>query len=156
MRLCKVAGCVAVALLGAVAVASAQPAAGRSVAGQIVVTFAPASNANEKADAHRAAGGRVVGEIAATGVALVAVAEGDEAATAARYRRHPNVRFAEPNYIRHVPEPTTHDAGAVGPSDHYFGQQWGFHNTGQEFYCIAWVFGDLCFFVGTSAMAVSA
>ncbi|HET9271545.1 MAG TPA: S8 family serine peptidase [Vicinamibacterales bacterium] len=148
MRLCQVAVCLAVALLGAVAHASAQPARGRSVAGQIVVMFAPGSNASEKADAHRVARGRVVDEIAAKGIALVAVAEGDEAAAAARYRRHPNVRAAEPNYIRHVPEPTAHDAGAVVPGDHYFGQQWGFHNTGQEFYCIAWVFGNLCFFVG--------
>jgi subtilisin family serine protease/subtilase family serine protease len=86
----------------------------------------------------------------------VAVTDGDEAAAAARYRRHPNVRAADPNYIRHVPEPTAHDGGEVVPRDHYFGQQWGFHNTGQEFYCIAWVFGDLCFFVGTSDADIDA
>ena len=149
MRLCQMAVCLAVAVLGVVGGASAQPARGRSVAGQLVVTFAPGANANEKADAHRIAQGRVMGEIAARGIALVEVTAGDEVAAAARYRRHPNVRSAEPNYIRHVPEPAAHDAGAVVPRDHYFGQQWGFHNTGQEFYCLAWVFGNLCFFIGT-------
>jgi subtilisin family serine protease/subtilase family serine protease len=140
--------CLAFALFAAVALASAQPARGRTVAGQVLVTFAPAANANAKAAAHRAAGGRVLTEIAGARVALVSVAPGDEPAAIARYRRNPNVRHAEPNYIRHVPEPAAHDGGAVVPRDTYFGQQWGFHNTGQEFYCIAWIFGDLCFYQG--------
>jgi thermitase len=156
MRLCKVAVCLVLALLAAVVAASAQPASDRRVAGQIVVTFAPGANANEKAGAHRAARGRVLAEITPRGIALVAVTEGEEVAAAARYRRHPNVRSAEPNYIRRVPEPTAHDGGAVVPRDHYFGQQWGFHNTGQEFYCLAWVFGDLCFFVGTADADIDA
>jgi subtilisin family serine protease/subtilase family serine protease len=148
MRLGRVAVCLAFALFAAVAVASAQPARGRAVAGQILVTFAPAANATARAAAHQAAGGRVVTEIAGAGVALVGVAPGDEPAAIARYRRNPDVRAAEPNYIRSVPEPAAHDGGAVLPRDTYFGQQWGFHNTGQEFYCIAWIFGDLCFYQG--------
>jgi len=86
----------------------------------------------------------------------VAVPPGDEQAAIARYRRNPNVVYAEPNYVRSIPEPAAHDGGAVVPRDKYFGQQWGFHNTGQEFYCIAWAFGDLCFFYGTPGADIDA
>lgn len=39
------------------------------------------------------------------------------------YQRDPNVEYAEPNYIIHK---------AVAPSDQYFGNLWGLHNTGQS------------------------
>ncbi|HEV8394831.1 MAG TPA: S8 family serine peptidase [Vicinamibacterales bacterium] len=150
MRLGKVAVCLALALVAFASFASAQPPRRQAVAGQILVTFRPAANANAKADAHRGARGRLVSEIASRGVALVAVPDGDEDAAVARYRRNSNVLFAEPNYIRHVPEPTAHGGDTpLLPRDKYFDQQWGFHNTGQEFYCFAWIFGDLCFYQGT-------
>jgi subtilisin family serine protease/subtilase family serine protease len=148
MRVGRVAVCLAFAWLVAVTTAWAQPAGNRTVPGQLLVTFAPAANAGARDAAHRGAGGRALAEIAGPRVALVSVAPGDEAAAMARYRRNPNVRSAEPNYIRRVPEPAAHDGGAVVPRDAYFGQQWGFHNTGQEFYCFAWIFGDLCFYQG--------
>ena len=156
MRLGKVAVCLALALFAAATLASAQSARARSVAGQILVTFAPGANADARAAAHRGANGRVLTEVPGRGVALVAVSPGDEQAAIARYRRNPNVVYAEPNYIRSIPEPAAHDGGAVVPRDKYFGQQWGFHNTGQEFYCIAWVFGDLCFFNGTPGADIDA
>ena len=79
--------------------------------GEIVVKFRPGTNANAKADAHRAAGGRQLNEIARTGLQRVAVQAGDEAAAVARYRRNPNVLYAEPNYIRSIPEPISHTPG---------------------------------------------
>ena len=100
--------------------------------------------------------GRLLSEIAGRGVALVAVPEGDEAAAIARYRGNPNVLHAERNHIRSVPEPAAHDGVAVVPGDTYFGQQWALHNTGQEFYCIAWVFGDLCLLQGTAGADIDA
>jgi len=157
MRLGKVAACFTLALFAVVALAAAQPARGRAVAGQLLVKFAPSANANVRATAHRVARGRLVSEIAERGIALVAVPEGDESAAIARYRGNPNVLYAEPNYIRRVPEPVSHDGGTtVVPGDKYFGQQWALHNTGQEFYCIAWVFGDLCFFQGTAGADIAA
>ena len=156
MRLGKVAVCLALALFAAATVASAQSARARSVAGQILVTFAPGANADARAATHRGANGRVLTEVPERGVALVAVSPGDEQAAIARYRGNPNVVYAEPNYVRSIPEPAAHDGGAVVPRDKYFGQQWGFHNTGQEFYCIAWVFGDLCFFYGTPGADIDA
>jgi len=157
MRLGKVVACLTLALFAVVAQASAQPARGRAVTGQIVVTFAPSANANARAAAHRVARGRQLNEIPGRGVALVAVPDGDEADAIARYRRNPNVVAAEPNYIRHVPVPTAHGSGpTVVPGDHYFGQQWALHNTGQEFYCIAWIFGDLCLLQGTAGADIHA
>src|SRR4029078_5645588 len=123
--------------------------AGRSVAGEILVKFRPGTPANARADAHRAAGGTLRSEIARTGVQLVSV-PGDQSAAIARYQRNPNILYAEPNFIRSIPEPNSHAPGTEGvPGDFYFHEQWALHNTGQEFYCVAWIFGDLCFYVGT-------
>jgi thermitase len=127
------------------------PGAGRVVAGEIVVKFRPGTNANAKANAHRAAGGRQLNEIARTGLQRVAVQAGDESAAVARYRRNPNVLYAEPNYTRSIPEPISHTPGSeLVPGDHYFDEQWALHNTGQLFYCFPWLDGEeLCFYVGT-------
>jgi len=150
MRLERAVFCLALILVTFTSVASAQPARRRAVAGQVLVTFRPAANDNAKAAAHRVARGRLVSELAARRVALVSVPDGDEEAAAERYRRNPNVLFAEPNYIRYIPEPASHgNDSPLLPRDKYFSQQWGFHNTGQEFYCFAWIFGDFCFYQGT-------
>jgi len=127
---------------------SAQTAgAGRFVSGEIVVKFRPGASANAKADAHRQAGGRLLNEIARTGVQLVAVPAGDEAGAIARYQRNPNVLYAERNFIRSIPTPISHGPGSdVMPSDYYFREQWALHNTGQLFYCIL---PEFCFYIGT-------
>ena len=125
---------------------SAQTAGtGRFVAGEILVKFRPGAAAAAKADAHRMAGGRMVAEIARTGVQRVAVASGDEPGAINRYQRNPNVLYAEPNYIRRFPSLRAHSSGTeVVPGDHYFSEQWALHNTGQEFYCI---FPGFCFYL---------
>jgi thermitase len=132
------------------------PNANRVVAGQILVKFTPGTNGQAKADAHRQGGGRVQNEIADTGLQLVAVPAGDETGAINRYRRNPNVVYAEPNFIRSVPEPvsgskpTNHVPGTEPiPGDHMFKEQWALHNTGQPFYCPIPVFPDFCFYVGT-------
>jgi thermitase len=95
------------------------------------------------------AGGVRINEIARTGLQRVAVRRGDEAAAIARYRRNPNVQYAEPNFIRSIPTPANHASGAqLLPGDHYFREQWALHNTGQLFYCFPWIDGELCFYVG--------
>jgi len=126
-------------------------------AGEILVTFAPGAAASTKADAHRQAGGRVMAEIARTGVQRVAVATGDEAGAIARYARNPNVRFAEPNYIRRIPELASHGASSpVLPSDTYFDDQYGLHNVGQNFYCIPFLGDELCFYTSTADADIDA
>jgi subtilisin family serine protease len=130
---------------------SAQTATrGPSVAGEILVKFAPGANARAQADAHRQSGGILLDRIARTGVQRIGVQAGDEAATIARYRRNPNVLYAEPNFIRTVPPLLSHGGGTeVLPGDYHLDEQWGLHNTGQAFQCIPFIFGDWCFYQGT-------
>ena len=120
------------------------------VAGEILIKFRPGSNASARANAHRVAGGTLRAEIARTGLHRAAVPAGSESAAIARYQRNPNVLYAEPNFIRSVPTPVSHTPGSeVVPGDYYFDEQWALHNTGQEFYCIPWISGELCLYVGT-------
>jgi thermitase len=130
---------------------SAQTAApGPFVAGDILVKFRPGVGANARADVHRLAGGTPLLEIPRTGIQRVRVPSGDESAASARYSRNPNVLYAEPNYIRSIPTPSAHGVGSeVVPSDYYFTEQWALDNTGQRFYCIPWITGELCLYSGT-------
>ena len=132
---------------------SAQTAAanGRFVSGEIIVKFRPGANGNAKGDAHRQGGGVLKHQIARTGLQLVAVSRGNETAAIARYRNNPNVLYAEPNYVRSLPEPVAQSqASPVMPGDYYFREQWALHNTGQLFFCFPWINGELlCFYVGT-------
>ena len=151
MRLSKAILAVLLATVVFDARSSAQTAGGgHRVAGQILVKFNPGANARAKADTHRLAGGSPLKEIARTGVQLVSVPAGTELAAIARYTHNPNVLYSEPNVIRSVPTPSLQTAGSeIVPGDHNFAEQWALHNTGQEFYCIPWIFGNLCFYVGT-------
>jgi subtilisin family serine protease/subtilase family serine protease len=120
------------------------------VPGEILVKFQPGAPAATRADAHRLAGAAPDVEIARTRVQRVRVPAGAETVFMERYRRNPNVLYAEPNFVRTLPTPL-----AVGPGngvvagDTHFDEQWGLHSTGQEFYCIPWIGGDLCLFGGT-------
>jgi thermitase len=81
---------------------------------------------------------------------LVGIPAGEESAAVDRYRRNPNVLYAEPNFIRSIPMVVSHTSGPDAlPGDYYFDEQWALHNTGQQFYCFPWVGGELCFYVGT-------
>jgi subtilisin family serine protease/subtilase family serine protease len=96
-------------------------------------------------------------EIARTRVQRVRVAAGDEANAITRYRRNPNVEYAEPNYVRRLPVPIAHDPESpLVPGDIHFEDQWALHNTGQAFYCIPWIFGELCLFQGTTDADIDA
>jgi thermitase len=134
------------------------PGSGSAVAGQLLVKFRPGASAAAKADVHRVAGGRVANEIARTGVQLVTVPAGDETGAINRYRRNPNVLYAERNFVRSIPTPVSHAPGTeVVAGDHYFRQQWALHNTGQQFYCFPWINGqELCFYVGTNDADIDA
>jgi thermitase len=151
MRFSKALVVVLLVLVAFDARPSAQgPRRGRFVAGEILVKFRPGANASAKAETHRAGGGSPLSEITRTGVQRVAVPAGGESAAIARYRQNPNVLYSEPNFIRSVPAPNAlAPAAPVVPGDHNFKEQWALHNTGQEFYCIPWIGGDLCFYVGT-------
>lgn len=150
MRFSQVLGPIALVVLAFTARPFAQTPPRHFVTGEILVKFQPGASAAAKADAHRAAGGTVLAEIARIGVQRVAVSAGNETGAIDRYQRNPNVLYAEPNFIRTVPTPTAQTVEPqVIPGDYYFDEQWALHNTGQEFYCIPWIGGELCFYVGT-------
>src|SRR5262245_53818538 len=157
MRLTKALLAATLVAFGLTAYPAAQaPTASRTVAGQILVKFRPGAAASAKADAHRQGGGRVLNEIASTGVQLVAIAAGDETGAINRYRRNPNVLYAEPHFIRSIPKPiatskpANHIPGTEAiPGDNMFKEQWALHNTGQLFYCIIPSIPDFCLYVGT-------
>ena len=113
MRLSKALVAVALVVLAFDVHSSTQTVApGPFVVGEVLVKFSPGAIASAKADAHAQAGGTVQNEIASTGVQLVSVAAADELAAIARYQRNPNVLYAEPNFIRRLPEPISHDPGS--------------------------------------------
>ncbi len=159
MRFITAVSLAVVVLVSAAPPAGAQaPAGSPFVQGQLLVKFLPGADAAARADAHRQGGGTVLANIGPSGIQLVGVGPGDVQGAAARYRRNPNVQSAEPNYVRSVPEPTAHQAGTeVVPGDSGFKEQWALNNTGQLFYCLAWIDGtDLCFYVGTPGADIDA
>jgi thermitase len=150
---------VAAAALIVVAVTAPFSAQSRPPAadGEIIVKFRPGADANARANAHRNGRGMRSAEIQRTRVERVRVAAGDEAAAIARYRRDPNVEYAERNYIRRLPVTLADGGPRVIPQDLHFKDQWALHNTGQQFYCIPFPFGgQLCLYGGTSDADIDA
>ena len=157
MRLAKALVAVTALIVLAVTAPSSAQSRGSFVAGEILVKFRPGADANAKADAHRSGRGTQTAEIQRTKVQRVRVAAGDEAGAIARYRRNPNVEYAEPNYIRRLPVVIDHGGAQVVPGDVHFKEQWALHNTGQSFYCIPSIFGgELCLYSGTSDADIDA
>jgi subtilisin family serine protease len=121
-----------------------------AVPGEIIVKFRPGAGANARSAAHRNGRGTETAGIQRTRVERVRVAAGDEAAAIARYRRDPNVEYAERNYIRRLPVTLADGGPRVIPQDFHFKEQWALHNTGQQFYCFPFPFGgQLCLYGGT-------
>jgi thermitase len=104
------------------------------VPGQLIVAFLPGTAGAAIADAHRQAGATPISSIDAIGAVVVRV--GNVAAAAAVYRSNPNVRYAEPNYLRPVvlPNEGNDPLPPAGLGIDYFDEQYGLHNTGQAFY----------------------
>jgi subtilase family serine protease len=121
-----------------------------AVPGEIIVKFRPGAGATARSAAHRNGRGTETAGIQRTRVERVRVAAGDEAAAIARYRRDPNVEYAERNYIRRLPVTLADGGPRVIPQDFHFKEQWALHNTGQQFYCFPFPFGgQLCLYGGT-------
>ena len=110
------------------------PLAGQAIDDErrILVRFVPGTAASERTEVHRRNGARTENTLRPERVEVVRIAGGDTVGAALeRYRRNPNVEFAEPNRAVSV---------AATPNDPYFpgngtlsdDDLWGLQNTGQN------------------------
>lgn len=108
--------------------------------GQVLVGFQPGTPAAAKSDAHRQAGGQVRRNLDPINVDLVTVPGGTIAQSIAAYQKNPNVRFAEPNFVRMMilPSEGKDPPPPIGTGIDYLKEQWGLNNTGQPIYYDPW------------------
>ncbi len=127
---------IAITLLGSLA-SAAPPGptpAGDFAPATVLVAFQPGTPGAEVSAAHRQAGGQLVKTLGPLGVDVVAVASGTVLTAVQKYQQNPNVKFAEPSYLRPLFLPVTNEGSepTLGITNN-FTEQWGLHNTGQSF-----------------------
>lgn len=115
-----------VAFAGPALAVGAKPLAGAGdgvcAPDRVLVKFKDGVDKAAKDRVHAKHGGRVVREIPALGVQVVAVPAGSVDEKVKAYKAESTVDYAEPDYV----------ATAVGiPNDPYFNQQWALNNVGQ-------------------------
>jgi thermitase len=108
----------------------------RYVADQVLVAFKPGTPAEVMRSVHAQNGGRVLRTVDAIGMQVVNIKASTVLEKVAAYSRNPNVRYAEPNYLRVliIPKEGFDPAPPEGLGISYFDEQYGLHNTGQSFY----------------------
>lgn len=102
------------------------------VSDQVIVAFEPGVSGLEVASAHSQAGTTPLRRVDAIGAVVAQVLSGDVPAAVAAYSRNPNVRYAEPNYLRPLVIPDEGTDPQLGID--YFDEQYNLHNAGQSFY----------------------
>ena len=95
---------------------------------RVLVAFSPGTAAADVRAAHQQAGGQVIKRITAIGVEVIKVPAGTVQEKIKLYERNPNVRYAEPNYLRPLIVPI--EGNFTGGPD-VFDEQWSLHNTGR-------------------------
>jgi subtilisin family serine protease len=91
--------------------------------GEIIVKFKSGSYDVQSYNTHNIMGAKLIKKIGIKGLERVTLPQGLSVPDAIQaYKAHPDVEYAEPNYIV--------KASAI-PNDARFGEQWGLHNTGQ-------------------------
>src|SRR5882762_7651836 len=103
---------------------SADPSPHRYVPDEILVRFRESASAFSRSITHSRIGTRVVREFrVAKGLQRVKLPPGMTVSQALQaFSKHPDVLYAEPNYLVHV---------FAAPNDPRFSELWGLHNTGQ-------------------------
>lgn len=99
------------------AMATPRPSAQRFVPGRILVGVDSRAAPQDVAAMFKSAGVQVIRTDPRTNTHLLAAPVGREVATVQRLRADPHVRFAEPDYLRHLHQVPT-------PNDPLFAQQW--------------------------------
>jgi thermitase len=110
------------------------------VEGQVIVAFQPGASASAMAAAHQQAGARELRSLGGSNTVLAEVGAGGVMPSIAAYEKNPNVRYAEPNYIRllFIPDEGNDPQPPMGLGIDYFAEQYGLNNTGQSFYYDEW------------------
>lgn len=106
------------------------------VSDQVIVAFQPGTPASAIADAHRQAGADRLRRLDVIGAEVARIRSGSVTSAVAAYSRNPNVRYAEPNYLRVMilPNEGQDPNPPAGLGIDYFAEQYYLHNTGQDFY----------------------
>jgi subtilisin family serine protease len=105
------------------AVAGPAQANSDAAAGELIVRFAPGSDAGDRHEIREQAEVGLDATLPVPGLQLVQVAQGQSTADAERaLERNGEVLYAEPNYRRRA---------FLRPNDPSFGSQWAFENVGQ-------------------------
>ncbi len=100
------------------------------VSGELLVKLDPTLSRKAALDMHESLGGQVLHHFEFIGVDHVRLESGVSTSKGlAAYAALPEVRFAEPNYLRQL---HALPANPVIPADPRFPEQWGLHNTGQD------------------------
>ncbi len=126
-------------LLAAIAAnpgAAATPPLPAAVPGQVIVGFQPGTRGQAKAELHRQAGARALLALEQIGAVLVEVQPGRVPDAIAFYTKNPNVRYAEPNYLRPLvlPNEGQDPNPPFGLGIDYLEEQWYLDNYGQAFF----------------------
>ena len=116
------------------------PGIAKYVDNEVIVAFQPGTAASTVAEAHRQAGATPKRSLGAIGAVVVNTGNRSVSATLAAYRGNPNVRYAEPNYLRLmiIPNEGADPNPPNGLGIDYFSEQYGLHSTGQSIYYDEW------------------
>jgi thermitase len=106
------------------------------VSKQVVVAFKPGVAASAMAEAHRQAAATPMRKLDAIGATVVNTNRRSVPEALAAYQANPNVRYAEPNYLRLmiIPNEGKDPNPPTGLGIDYFPEQYGLHSDGQSFY----------------------
>ena len=106
------------------------------VADQVIVGFQPGTHGQAIAEAHRQAGARALDSINQINAQVVSVPAGGVMDAIEKYQKNPNVRYAEPNYLRPVilPDEGIDPPPPIGLGLDYVTEQWYLNNVGQPIY----------------------
>jgi thermitase len=112
----------------------------------VLVKFYPGTAGAAKSQAHDQVHGTVSKRIKALGVEVVRVPKGTVKAALTAYNKNPNVSYAEPNRTRPLFIPVTNEGmePGLGITNNYT-EQYGLHNTGQDFGALAGIFGTVIY-----------
>jgi hypothetical protein len=116
--------------LSATSMAATHQALPAYLSDQVIVGFHPGTRGQAMAEAHRQAGAQALTSIEQINAQVVGVPAGGVMGAIAKYTKNPNVRYAEPNYVRPMilPDEGNDPPPPVGLGLDYVAEQWYLNN----------------------------